>query len=338
MFKMKLFKFGLMVAIQFLLVAGVHSKEVEKLLIIGSGAAGSSAAIFAAQANLHPLVVQDVDCNAQVALIHKIDNYPGVLEEIDGIELLNTFRKQAEKFGARFVQDTVIEVDFVNRPFKIEFSSGKTVYAEAVIVAAGNTKKWLGLQNEQILRGKGVVSATFCKDTDYRGKDVVVIGGGHAALQEAIYVSNQAKNVTIINRGDKFNASKFHQNAVFNSNNIEVLYNTSVDDILDVSRNQVTGVVLRNNKDQQVEHRLTDIIIVAIGNQPNTDLFEGQLELTPSGNIVTKGKNTATNISGVFAAGDITDMSYGRVVVAAGTGAMAALDAVRYLDAASLDK
>lgn len=335
---MNLYKYLLIALIHFASIAGLHSEEVEKLVIIGAGAAGSSAAIFGAQADLNPLVIQDVDCQAQMALIHSIDNYPGVLEDIDGYELLLNFRKQADKFGARFIKETVTSVDLSSKPFRIDFASSKTVYADSIIIASGTKKRWTDLPNELALRGKGVVSATFCKDTDYSGKNVVVIGGGHAALQEAIHIADQAQNITIINRGDKFNASKFHQNVVFEKSNISVLYNTEVEDILDVTQDKVTGVMLRNKHTQETEFKATDIVIVAIGNMPNSELFKGQLELSLNGNIIIRGKNSATSVPGVFAAGDITDVTYGRVIVAAGSGAMAGIDAVRYLDSLKEDE
>jgi len=335
---MNIFKYLLIALVHLTCVAGLHSDEVEKLVVIGAGAAGSSAAIFGAQADLNPLVIQDVDCAAQMSLIHSIDNYPGVLEDIDGYDLLLKFRLQAEKFGARFMKDTVTSVDLSTKPFKIEFASSKVVYADAIVVASGTKKKWTDLPSELALRGKGVVAATFCRDTDYQGKNVIVIGGGHAALQEAIHIADQAKTITIVNRGEKFNASKFHQNAVFEKSNIEVLYNTEVEEILDVTQDKVTGVMLRNRLTQATEQKSTDIVIVAIGNTPNSELFKDQLDMTPNGNIIIRGKNSSTNVPGVFAAGDITDVTYGRVIVASGSGAMAGLDAVRYLDTLKADK
>jgi thioredoxin reductase (NADPH) len=332
---MNLFKYVLFIILCSSGIAKADS-EIEKIVIIGAGAAGSSAAIFAGQAALKPLVIQDTDyCLAQIALIHGIDNYPGSLDGIEGVELMHKFRMQAEKFGARFVVDTVIEVDLLNKPFRIEFASGKTVYTESIIIASGTTKKWLNLPNEQALRGKGVVSATFCKLANYHGKNVAVIGGGHAALQEAIHMSDTAKHVTLINRSNKFAASIFHQNQAFARPNIEILYNTEVDDVFNIVEGKVTGVQLRNNQTLKTSVKDIDLLVVAIGNKPNTELFANQLELTSAGNIVIKGKNSSTSVPGVFAAGDVTDVAYGRVVIAAGQGAMAALDAARYLDALS---
>lgn len=306
--------------------------DAEKVVIIGGGAAGSSAAIFAGQAGLNPVVIASSDCNAQMALIHDIDNYPGIVDPIDGYDLLKNFRKQAEQFGAHFITETVSSVDVTNRPFSIEFISGKILYTETLIIASGSTKRWLHISGEQQLRGKGVVSATFCKDTDYTGKNVIVVGGGHAALQEALHISDVANNILIVNRGDKFNASKYHQNQAFDTKNIQVIYDTEVIDIHDVLADRVTGVVLHNSVTLEEQYVPADIVIVAIGSGPNSEIFKDQLELTSSGNIIVKGNSTLTSVPGVFAAGDVTNMSYGRVVISAGTGAMAALDAARYLD------
>jgi len=307
-------------------------KQVEEVVILGSGAAGSSAAIFTAQANRHPLVIQDIDCKAQMALIHTIDNYPGMLEEVEGVDLLNRFRTQAKAFGARFQEGSVLEVDLLNRPFRIKLSDGQTIHAKTLIIAAGTVKQWLELPNEQALRGRGVISASFCKQTNFKDKKVIVIGGGHAALQEAHFLSAVAKKVILVNRGSTFNASKFHQDLVMNNKKIEIIYNTKVEDVLDVSRGLFTSVVLKNKQTNEISEIPADILLVAIGNTPNSKLFKDQLEVSPKGQIVIHGKNSSTNIPGVFAAGDVSDVSYGRVVIAAGSGAMAALDATRYLD------
>lgn len=307
--------------------------EVEKVVILGAGAAGSSAAIFAGQAGLNPLVITNSDCNAQIALIHNIDNYPGIVDPIDGYDLLKKFRVQAEMFGARFENGMISKVDLSQQPFKIELESGDVVFSETIIIASGSTKRWLNLSGEQQLRGKGVVSATFCKNTDYTGKNVVVVGGGHAALQEALYISDEANSIVVVNRGSKFQASQYHQNEVFEKENIEVIYDTEVTEIQDVQADKVTGVVLNNSVTNKQTYVPADIVIISIGSKPNSEIFQNQLELTPSGNIVIKGNSTMTNVPGVFAAGDVTNMSYGRVVISAGTGAMSALDASRYLEA-----
>lgn len=313
------------------LLAITSAFATENVVIIGAGAAGSSAALFAGQAGLNPLVIADIECNAQMALIHNIDNYPGFLNPIDGVELMKNFRLQAEKFGAHFLSDAVVSVDLSSPPFKIELLSGTIVYSETLIVASGSAKRWLNLSSEQALRGKGVISATFCKETGYSGKNVVVVGGGHAALQEALHIADVAKSILIVNRSDKFNASKYHQNEAFDKENIEVIYDTEVIEVQDICANQVTGVTLRNLVTGSEESVSADIVIIAIGSTPNSEIFKDQLELTPSGNIVIQGNRTETTVPGVFAAGDVTNMSYGRVVISAGTGAMAGLDAARYL-------
>ncbi len=314
----------------------IDASKVEEVVILGSGAAGSSAAIFTAQANRRPLVIQDDDCKAQMALIHTIDNYPGMLEEIEGEDLLNRFRSQAKTFGARFQEASVVEVDLQNRPFRIELSGGQTIYAKTLIIASGVDKQWLGLPNEQALRERGVVAASFCKETNFKDKNVVVIGGGHAALQEAHFLSAVAKKVTLVNRSGTFNASKFHQDLVMNNKKIQIIYKTKVQDVLDVSKGLFTGVVLKNEQTNSTYEIPADILLVAIGGKPNSELFKDQLEISPKGQIIIDGKKTSTKVPGVFAAGDVSDVSYGRVVIAAGSGAMAALDAVSYLDELSI--
>lgn len=319
--------------IQFIALTGISAVEVEKLVIIGAGAAGSSAAIFAGQANIKPLVIQDVDCKSQIALIHKIDNYPGIVEKIDGIELLELFRTQAQIFGAKFERDSVKSVDFSERPFMIELEGGKIIFAESVIISSGATKQWLNLPNEEELKGKGVVGAAFCHSLEaFAGKKVIIVGGGHAALQEAHHVAEIASSITIVNRSDKFNASKFHQQQVFDNEKIDIVYDSEIDEILDISKDKVTGVRLRNKITSEKTYLDADIVLVAIGSKPNTDMFKDKLELSKTNQIVINGKNTSTNIPGVFAAGDVTDVSYGRVVISAGAGAMAAMDAVKFLD------
>lgn len=315
-----------------LLSTAAFAHDVEKVVIIGGGAAGSSAAIFAGQAGLEPLVITNSDCNAQMALIHNIDNYPGIVDPIDGYDLLKNFRIQAEQFGAKFCSETIVNVDLSERPFKLDLENGNTIYTESLIIASGSTKRWLNLSGEQQLRGKGVISATFCKNTDYTDKNIIVVGGGHAALQEALHIADVAKSILIVNRSDKFNASKYHQEEVFQKKNIHIIYDTEIIEIQDVLADKVTGVVLRNSLTSEEQYVPTDILIVSIGSGPNSTIFKDQLEMTGSGNIVIKGNSTMTSVPGVFAAGDVTNMSYGRVVISAGTGAMAALDAARYLE------
>ena len=270
---MRHFVYALIIVLNSTSIVNAYAVETEKIVIIGAGAAGSSAAIFAGQAGLNPVVVADIDCNAQMALIHKIDNYPGIVDPIDGYELLQNFRSQAEGFGARFIEETVAGIDTSNRPFKIDFESGRTIYSDALIIATGSNKRWLNLSSEQSLRGKGVISATFCRATDYNGKNVIVVGGGHAALQEAIHIADQANHITIINRGSQFNASKYHQDAVFDSEKIDVIYDTDVIEVTDITQEKVTEVWARNRLTQKEEQLPADIVIISIGSTPNTELF-----------------------------------------------------------------
>ena len=314
------------------MIIKLQNTKIEKLIILGAGASGATAAIIAGQASLNPLVVQDIDCETQMALIHEIDNYPGVLEKIDGIELLNKFRRQAQHFGARFEKGSIIKANLLSRPFRLDFANGKAVYTDALIIASGTKKTWLGLSGETELKGKGVTGAAFCKDTDFIDKTVIVVGGGRAALQEAHHVSDRAARIILLNQSDRFYASQFHQQLVFDNEKIDIYYHMSVENILNVSKGFVTGVVVRNHKTDEQIVIPADVVLVAIGSTPNSELFRDQLELAPSGKIRIHGKNTSTNIPGVFAAGDVTDVACGRVAIASGAGAAAALDAIDYLD------
>lgn len=310
------------------------SDEIEKVVILGSGPAGLTSAILTGQASLNPLVVEGPKCLGQLEIIHKIDNYPGFPEEIGGDELLKKFREQALKFGTHFENSSnVVEINLEQRPFQILFEDGKVVYAEALIIAQGVTKRWLGLESEQLLRGKGVMGTSVCQKEKYQDKIVTVVGGGHAALQEALLISEFASKVYLINRSDKFNASVYHQNLAFANSKIEIIYNSDVEEIQDLAQDHVTSVSVRNLKTDQMQNFATDGVVIAIGSTPNTDIFKGKLELTASGHIALKGKNMSTSVEGVFAAGDASEMSYGRVIVASGTGGMAALDAIKFLSA-----
>lgn len=308
-----------------------NAEAMEKVVILGSGPAGLTSAIIAGQADLSPLVIEGEQCEGQLEIIHKIDNYPGFPEEIGGKELLLRFREQAIKFGARVEgEGRIKEVDLETRPFKIIFENDNIIETETLIIAQGVTKKWLGLDSEQELRGKGVMSTSICKRKDFEGKAVAVVGGGHAALQEALTIAEFASSVTIVNRSKTFNASAYHQNEVFSNEKIQVLYETEVNDILDISEDKVTGLALES-KNGETFTLPVEGVVIAIGSTPNSVIFNGKLELTADGHVAISGKTTETNIPGVFAAGDVSEVSYGRVITAAGTGAMAALDTIKYL-------
>lgn len=311
---------------------GVAEESHEQVVIIGGGPAGMTSALVTGQAELHPLVIEGPQCTGQLEIIHLIDNYPGFLEEINGAELLSLFRQQAVKFGARFDHRKIVKIDFSERPFRITLEDGDSILSDSIIAASGVEKKWLGLENEEKLRGKGVMSTSICKREEFEGKEVAIVGGGHAALQEALTIAEFASKVTIINRSTFFNASAYHQNLAFSNDKIKILYQTEVEDILDPEQDHVTEIVLKNSQNGETFRLPTDGVVIAIGSSPNTSLFQDQATLTPSGHLALPGKNTQTSIPGFFAAGDVSELSYGRVITAAGTGAMAAIDAIKFLN------
>lgn len=306
--------------------------EVEKVVILGKGPAGLSAAIFSGQANLRPLVLTGPECTTQLGIIHSIDNYPGFPEPIPGKELLDRLQEQAVKFGTRIDDESVvIEVDLENRPFRLLLENGDTIFTESLIIAQGVNRNWLGLEAEEMLKGKGVMGTSICHKEECEGKIVAVVGGGHAALQEAIMISEYASSVILINRGNKFNASMYHQELAFANDKIRILFDTEVTEILDSAQEKVTGIELSNKVTKEKTKISVDGIVIAIGSTPNSNIFDGKLELTKSGHIALPGKTTQSSVPGVFAAGDVSELTYGRVAVSSGTGAMAALDAIKYL-------
>lgn len=307
------------------------SYAAEKLVIIGSGAAGLTAAIYAGQARLAPLVVEGEECEGQLASVFYMENFPGFPEGIAGDELIRRLRAQSEKFGARFQPGSVVDVDLQQRPFRITLSDEHAVYADALIIASGTSKRWLGLQSEEALKGKGVSSSVICETATYQGKDVVVIGGGDAAVEEALALSAYAANVSIVHRNSTLNASGYLQDKIASYGNIQVILDATVLEILDVSKDTVTGVVLRDIKTGKKKTISCEAVFISIGRQTNTSLFQGQLQCTPSGLIVVHPGSAKTSVPGVFAAGDVSDATYRKAVTAAGAGCMAALDAIHFL-------
>jgi len=283
--------------------------NIEKLVILGSGPAGLTSAIYAGQVNLKPLVIGGNECDGQLSSIYHMENYPGFPEGINGAELVERMRIQAEKFGAHFYPGAVVDIDLSNSPFRLTFEDGHAVYSESIIIALGTSKRWLGLDSEEILKEKGVHGSATCDGPLYQDKEVVVAGGGDAALEEAIALTEFAAKVTLIHRTNKFNASSYLQEKIFSNKKIQVIWDAAIDEILDVSQGYVTGVVLRNLKTQEKTTYPCAGIFVAIGRQPNTQVFREQLELTSTGLIVVNS-GTQTSIPGVFAAGDVSDPTY----------------------------
>jgi len=300
----------------------------ESVLIIGSGPAGLTAAVYAARADLKPLMVEGMAAGGQLMLTTDVENYPGFPDGIMGPELMEQFRKQAERFGTRLVTADVTRVDLSSRPFKVWVDADE-YESDSIIISTGASASWLGLPNEERLRGHGVSACATCDGFFFRDVEVAVVGGGDSAMEEALFLSKFASKVTIIHRRDEFRASKIMINRVLEHDKIEVLWNTVVEDVLGES--QVEGLTLRNVETDAVTDFKTGGLFLAIGHKPNTDLFREQLELDDVGYIVYPGSGTMTSVEGVFAAGDVADHTYRQAITAAGSGCMAAIDAERWL-------
>ena len=302
---------------------------VENVVIIGSGPAGLTAALYAARANLAPLVIAGYESGGQLMITTDVENYPGFPEGIMGPELMERFRKQAARFGTRFVDKDVTSVDFSRRPFTLDVE-GEKIRAKAVIVATGASAKWLGLPHETRLRGHGVSACATCDGFFFKGKEVAVVGGGDTAMEEASFLTKFATKVTIIHRRDEFRASKIMQKRVLENPRIQVVWNTEVTDVL--GEKTVEGLMLRDVKTGQTRRFDTQGLFLAIGHAPNTSFLKGQLDVNEKGYIVTRGElETRTNVEGVFVAGDVFDMRYRQAVTAAGSGCKAAIDVERWL-------
>ncbi|OGL05215.1 MAG: thioredoxin-disulfide reductase [Candidatus Rokubacteria bacterium RIFCSPLOWO2_02_FULL_68_19] len=303
-----------------------------KVIIIGSGPAGYTAAIYAARANLSPLMVSGVQWGGQLMLTTMVENYPGFVDGIMGPELMEVFKKQAERFDTQIIAEDVTAVDFSRRPFRVT-AGGRTDEALSVIVATGASAKLLGLAAEQKLMGHGVSTCATCDGFFFKDKDIMVVGGGDSAMEEALYLARLGRKVEVVHRRDTLRASKIMQERAFKNPKVEFIWNSAVDEILDVAKGVVTAVRLKNLKTGEPSERPVDGLFVAIGHQPNTQLFRGQLELLPNEYIKVVPGTTQTSVPGVFAAGDVQDHTYRQAVTAAGTGCMAALEAERFLEA-----
>jgi len=303
---------------------------MEKLIILGTGAAGLTAAIYAARANLNPLLVEGLEPGGQLTTTTDVENFPGFPEGIMGPELMEQIRKQAARFGTRFVFASVNSIDFKRHPFRIGLDNGETHEARSVIISTGASAKYLGIPSEQKLIGRGVSACATCDGAFYKNVPVAVVGGGDTAMEEATFLTRFASKVYLVHRRDHFRASKIMVDRALANAKIEVLWNMVVEEVLDVAKNEVTGLKLKNVKTGQASQIEVKAFFSAIGHQPNTEPFKGQLELDPVGYIKTV--NTRTNVPGVFAAGDVQDPVYRQAVTAAGSGCMAALEAQRYLE------
>jgi len=304
-----------------------------KVVIIGSGPAGYTAAIYAARAMLEPTLIAGIQPGGQMTITTDVENYPGFADVIQGPWLMEQMQQQAEHVGTKLVADHVSKVDLVRRPFQIECDSGDRYHADSIIIATGAQARWLELPSEQKFKGYGVSACATCDGFFYRGKDVLVIGGGNTAVEEALFLTNFASKVTVVHRRDSFRAEKILQERLFKNPRISVIWDTALEEVIG-SENplKVKGVILRNVKTGALTERLTDGVFIAIGHTPASELFVGQVEMKPSGYIKT-APSTATSVPGVFAAGDVTDDVYRQAVTAAGQGCMAALESERYLAA-----
>jgi len=308
------------------------TKREGRLAIIGSGPAGYTAAIYAARAMLRPVLIEGVQPGGQLTITTDVENYPGFAEAIQGPWLMEQMRAQALHVGTDIVQDHIVSVDFAARPFVLRGDSGTTYSAEAVIISTGAQARWLGLPSEQKFQGYGVSACATCDGFFYRGKDVAVIGGGNSAVEEALFLTNFARSVTVVHRRDSFRAEKILQRRLFSNPKTKVVWNAVLDEVFGRENPKVVhGVKLRDVRTGAVTELRVDGVFIAIGHAPATAIFRGQVEMTPAGYIVTAPKSTATSVAGVFAAGDVTDDIYRQAVTAAGLGCMAALDAERYL-------
>lgn len=305
------------------------SENIENVIIVGSGPAGLTAAIYAARANLKPLCIEGEEAGGQLMTTTEVENFPGFAKGIVGPELMQVMRDQASRFGTRFVTRNVTRVDLKTRPFQIWI--GEQLYrTNSVIVSTGASAKYLGLPNERRLIGRGVSACATCDGAFFKNQRVCVVGGGDTAMEEANFLTRFASEVWIIHRRDQFRASKIMADRVLQNPKVKVLWDSAIEEI--IGENAVTGVKIKNLKTHAVEKMDVDGIFVAIGHKPNTDIFKGQLEMDDVGYLKTAKGTTYTSVDGVFAAGDVQDPNYRQAITAAGTGCMAAIDAERWLD------
>ncbi len=303
-----------------------------KVLILGSGPAGYTAAIYAARAMLEPVLIQGIQPGGQLTITTDVENYPGFAKVIQGPWLMEEMKAQAEHVGTQIVMDHISKVDLKKRPFTLWADSGDVYTCDVLIVCTGAQARWLGIPSEEVFKGFGVSACATCDGFFYRNKDVVVVGGGNTAVEEALFLTNFAKKVVVVHRRDSFRAEKILQERLFKNEKVEVVWDTTVEEILGTTDPKTTtGGRLKNVKTGAVTDRPIDGVFVAIGHAPATELFKGQLEMKPSGYLITRPDSTATSIPGVFAAGDVKDDVYRQAVTAAGMGCMAALEAERFL-------
>ena len=302
-----------------------------RVVVIGSGPAGLTAALYTARANLRPLLIEGLEAGGQLMLTTMVENWPGFRDGIMGPDLMAEMRAQAERFGTEIVQGNVHRVDLSRRPFTIALADGRNITTDSLIIATGASARWLEIGSDRALSGHGVSTCATCDGYFFRGKPIAVVGGGDSAMEEAIYLTRFASKVTVVHRRESLRASKIMQDKAFANPKIEFIWDSEIAEVRDPSKGEVTGIVVRNLKTGAQHEVPLDGVFIAIGHTPNTSLFKGQIELDPAGYIVTTN-GTHTNVPGVFAAGDVQDHKYRQAVTAAGSGCMAAIDAERYLE------
>ncbi len=309
-----------------------------KLVIVGSGPAGYTAAIYAARAMLEPVLISGIQPGGQLTITTDVENYPGFADVIQGPWLMEQMRLQAEHVGTRMVSDTIVKVDLAGRPLALTGDSGDTYSCDALVVATGAQAKWLGLPSEARFQGYGVSACATCDGFFFRGKEVVVVGGGNTAVEEALYLANIAAKVTVVHRRNAFRAERILQERLFRHPNVTVIWDSAIEEIcgIAVPNPAVTHIRLRNVKSGRVEEVRAGGVFIAIGHKPATEIFSGQLDMKAGGYLLTAPGSTTTNVAGVFAAGDVADDVFRQAVTAAGLGCMAALEAERYLEAENL--
>jgi len=305
-------------------------KNHYRVLIIGSGPAGLTAAIYTARADLSPLVIEGVQPGGQLTITTEVENFPGFPEGIMGPELMDNLRRQAGRFGTAFITDEVSEVELDSRPFKVHIGK-KTITADSLIISTGATAKLFGLESEKVLMGHGVSACATCDGWFFRGKEIVVIGGGDSACEEANFLTKFASKVTLVHRRDELRASKIMRHRVETNPKIEYLWNSTIEDYVGTAETGLKGIKVKNVKTGEISTFKCEGAFLAIGHKPNTELFVGKLDMDDTGYLITKPGSTHTNIPGVFACGDVQDHTYKQAITAAGSGCMAAIDAEHFL-------